>query len=133
MQQKLLDNDFTLEDFRMQLRQLKKLGPLESLLSMLPQIGPLKELQNAHIDPKEMGRVEAIISSMTSRERRNHEIINGSRRRRIAKGSGTTVQQVNQLLRQFRQARDMMRSLSRGVKGKKRRGLGNLDAMMRPR
>ena len=135
MQQTLLDNDFTLEDFRKQLRMLKKLGPLESLLSMLPQIGPLKELQNAQIDPKEMGRVEAIISSMTSRERRNHEIINGSRRRRIAKGSGTTVQQVNQLLRQFRQARDMMRSLSRGVKGKKRRGLGNinLDAMMRPR
>ncbi len=135
MHQKMLDNDFTLEDFRMQLRQLKKLGPLESLLSMLPQIGPLKELQNAQIDPKEMGRVEAIIGSMTSRERRNHEIINGSRRRRIAKGSGTTVQQVNQLLRQFRQARDMMRSLSRGVKGKKKRGFGNinLDAMMRPR
>jgi signal recognition particle subunit SRP54 len=137
MQQKMLDNDFTLEDFRQQLRQLKKLGPLESLLGMLPQIGPVQGLQDAKVDPKEMGRVEAIICSMTARERRNHEMINGSRRRRIAKGSGTTVQQVNQLLRQFRQARQMMRSLSgfgRGGK-KKRRGPGglNLDALMRKR
>jgi len=137
MHQKMLDNDFTLEDFRQQLRQLKKLGPLESLLGMLPQIGPLQGLQDAKVDPKEMGRVEAIICSMTPRERRNHEMINGSRRRRIAKGSGTTVQQVNQLLRQFRQARQMMRSLSGFARGgkKKRRGPGglNLDALMRPR
>ena len=136
MHQKLLDNDFTLEDFRQQLRQLKKLGPLESLLSMMPQVGPLKGLQDVRVDPKEMGRVEAIIGSMTPKERRRHEIINGSRRRRIAKGSGTSVQQVNQLLRQFRQARQMMRSLTAGGrKGKKKRGLGgmNLDALMRSR
>ncbi|MEX2302177.1 MAG: signal recognition particle protein [Bryobacterales bacterium] len=134
MQQKLLDNDFTLEDFRQQLRQLKKLGPLESILGMLPQVGPFKQLQNMQVDPKEINRVEAIISSMTLRERMNFQIINGSRRRRIALGSGTSVQQVNQLLKQYRQARDMMRTLSGGLrKGKKRKGMGglNLEALLR--
>jgi signal recognition particle subunit SRP54 len=134
MQQKLLDNDFTLEDFRQQLRQIKKLGPLESILGMLPQVGPFKQLQGMQVDPKEINRVEAIISSMTLRERMNFQIINGSRRRRIARGSGTSVQQVNQLLKQYRQARDMMRTLSGGLrKGKKRKGMGglNLEALLR--
>ena len=121
MQQRVLDNDFTLEDFRQQLRQLKKLGPLESILGMLPQVGPLQGLQNVDVDPKEMLRIEAIISSMTFKERLNHEVINGRRRRRIAKGSGTSVQQVNQLLRQYRQMRRMMRSLTGGGKKSKRR------------
>ena len=121
MQQKVLDNDFTLEDFRQQLKQLKKLGPLESILGMLPQVGPLQGLQNVDVDPKEMLRIEAIISSMTFKERLNHEVINGRRRRRIAKGSGTSVQQVNQLLRQYRQMRRMMRSLTGGGKKSKRR------------
>ena len=121
MQKSLLDNDFTLEDFRQQLKQIKKLGPLESILGMLPQVGPLQGLQNAEVDPKEMPRIEAIISSMTFKERLNHEIINGRRRRRIAKGSGTSVQQVNQLLRQYRQMRRMMRSLTGGGKKSKRR------------
>ena len=121
MQQRVLDNDFTLEDFRQQLKQLKKLGPLESILEMLPQVGPLQGLQNVDVDPKEMLRIEAIISSMTFKERLNHEIINGRRRRRIAKGSGTSVQQVNQLLRQYRQMRRMMRSLTGGGKKSKRR------------
>ena len=121
MQQRVLDNDFTLEDFRQQLKQLKKLGPLESILGMLPQVGPLQGLQNVDVDPKEMLRIEAIISSMTFKERLNHEIINGRRRRRIAKGSGTSVQQVNQLLRQYRQMRRMMRSLTGGGKKSKRR------------
>lgn len=106
-QQKLLDNEFTLEDFRQQLRQLKKLGPLESLLGMLPQVGPLQQMKDVEIDPKHLTRVEAIINSMTYKERLKHEIINGRRRRRIAKGSGTSVQEVNQLLRQYRQARQM--------------------------
>ena len=114
LQQRLIDNDFTLEDFRDQLRQLRKLGPLESLLSMLPQVGPFKALQGAQVDPKELTRIEAIISSMTFRERLNHQIINGSRRRRIARGSGTTVQEVNQLLRQYAEVRRMMKSLSGG-------------------
>ena len=121
MQRKVLDNDFTLEDFRQQLKQLKKLGPLESILGMLPQVGPLQGLQNVDVDPKEMLRIEAIISSMTFKERLNHEVINGRRRRRIAKGSGTSVQQVNQLLRQYRQMRRMMRSLTGGGKKSKRR------------
>ena len=132
MQRKVLDNDFTLEDFRQQLKQLKKLGPLESVLGMLPQVGPLQGLQNVDVDPKEMLRIEAIISSMTFKERLNHEVINGRRRRRIAKGSGTSVQQVNQLLRQYRQMRRMMRSLIGGGKKNKRRlAQMGMEALMR--
>ncbi len=86
MQQKLLDNDFTLEDFRDQLKQLRKLGPLEGLLKMMPDMGMLKELKNVQVDEKEMYRTVAIIDSMTPKERANHMLINGSRRRRIAQG-----------------------------------------------
>jgi signal recognition particle subunit SRP54 len=114
LQQKILDNDFTLEDFRDQLRQLRKLGPLESLMSMLPQAGPFKALQGAQVDPKELTHIEAIINSMTNKERLNHQIINGNRRRRIARGSGTTVQEVNQLLKQYAEVRKMMKSLTSG-------------------
>ncbi|MBI1355906.1 MAG: signal recognition particle protein [Acidobacteria bacterium] len=126
MQEKILENEFTLEDFLKQLRSLKKLGSLESLLGMLPNVGPFKELQGAQIDPKEMGRVESIISSMTAKERKNHEIINGSRRRRIARGSGCSVQEVNQLLKQYREARKMMRAMTGGLKkgGLKRKQKG---------
>src|SRR5450432_2861425 len=119
MQQKLLDNDFTLEDFRDQLKQLRKLGPLEGLLKMMPDMGIMKELKNVQVDEKEMYRTVAIIDSMTPRERANHMLINGSRRRRIAKGSGTSVQEVNQLLKQYTQARKMMKSFSGGFLGKK--------------
>ena len=119
MQRKLIENDFTLEDFRDQLKQIRKLGPLESLLDMMPKVGMLKELKDVKVDEKEINRVVAIIDSMTPRERDNHMIINGSRRRRIAKGSGTTVQEVNQLLKQYGQARKMMKSLSGGFMGKK--------------
>ena len=105
-------NDFTLEDFRDQLRQLRKLGPLEGLLSMMPKVGMLKELKDVKVDENEITRVVAIIDSMTAAERDNHMIINGSRRRRIAKGSGTSVQEVNQLLKQYTQARKMMKSFS---------------------
>ncbi len=119
MQQKLLDNEFTLEDFRDQLLQLRRLGPLESILKMMPEIGPLKGMKDVEVDEKEITRVVAIINSMTPKERRNHMIINGSRRRRIATGSGTTVQQVNQLLKQYAQARKMMRSLTGGFMGKR--------------
>ena len=117
MQRKLLDNEFTLEDFRNQLKQLSKLGPLENLLGMMPGVGMLKELKNAKVDPKEISRVVAIIDSMTPRERDNHMLINGSRRRRIAAGSGTTVNDVNNLLKQYTQARKMMKSFSGSLQG----------------
>jgi signal recognition particle subunit SRP54 len=119
MQRKLIENDFTLEDFRDQLKSIRKLGPLSSLLDMMPKVGMLKELKDVKVDEKEIGRVVAIIDSMTPRERANHMIINGTRRRRIAKGSGTSVQEVNQLLKQYADARKMMKSLSGGLMGKK--------------
>src|SRR6516162_496385 len=119
MQRKLIENEFTLEDFRDQLRQIRKLGPLGSLLDMMPKVGMLKDLKDVKIEEKEIGRVVAIIDSMTPRERANHMIVNGSRRRRIAKGSGTSVQDVNQLLKQYAQARKMMKTLSGGMLGKK--------------
>jgi len=114
MQRKLIDNEFTLEDFRDQLKQIRKLGPLESILGMMPQLGPMKNLKDVKVDENEITRVVAIVDSMTPRERANHMIINGTRRRRIAKGSGTTVQEVNSLLKQYAQARKMMKSLSGG-------------------
>ena len=120
MQQKLMDNEFTLDDFRDQLRQLRKLGPLDSILKMMPQVGIMKELKNVSVDEKEINHIVAIIDSMTPKERANHMLINGSRRRRIAAGSGTSVQEVNQLLKQYTQARKMMKSFSgSGLLGKK--------------
>src|SRR5229473_750146 len=115
MQRKLLDDDFTLADFRDQMRQLSKLGPLESILGMMPQLGPLKDLKNVKVDEGEITRLVAIIDSMTAKERANHMIINGARRRRIAKGSGTSVQEVNTVLKQYSQARKMMKSISGGA------------------
>src|SRR5579872_6689465 len=114
MQRKLLENEFTLEDFRDQLRQIRKLGPLESLLGMMPNLGPIKQLKDVKVDENEITRVVAIIDSMTPKERNNHMIINGARRRRIAKGSGTSVQEVNALLKQYAQARKMMKSITGG-------------------
>ncbi len=119
MQRKLIENEFTLEDFRDQLRQIRKLGPLQSLLGMMPKVGILKELKDVKVDEKEINHVVAIIDSMTPKERDNHMIINGSRRRRIAKGSGTSVQEVNQFLKQYTQARKMMKTFSGGLMGKK--------------
>jgi signal recognition particle subunit SRP54 len=132
MQRKLIDNEFTLEDFRDQLRQLRKLGPLEGLLGMMPQLGPLKGLKDVKVDENEITRVVAIIDSMTQKERVNHMIINGARRRRIAKGSGTSVQEVNALLKQYAQARKMMKSFSGGMLGKGLGKLGNLGNFKLP-
>ncbi len=120
MQRKLIENDFTLEDFRDQLKSIRKLGPLSSLLDMMPKVGMLKQLKDVKVDEKEISRVVAIIDSMTPRERANHMIINGGRRRRIARGSGTSVQDVNQLLKQYADARKMMKSLSGGLMGGKK-------------
>ena len=111
---KVRTDSFTLEDFRDQMRQMRKLGPIEQILSMLPQSGGLKDLAQVKVDEKEFLHIEAIIDSMTPKERNNHQIINGSRRKRIARGSGTSVQKVNQLLRQYVQARKMMKQMSMG-------------------
>ncbi len=123
MQEKMLSDSFTLEDFRDQLKQIRKLGSLEQIMSMLPSIGPFKEMQKQKVDEKELSRVEAIINSMTPKERRNHQLINGSRRKRIAKGSGTSVQQVNQLLKQYAQTRKMMKGMKNSFFGKRLKGM----------
>jgi signal recognition particle subunit SRP54 len=112
LQQKLLDNEFTLGDFRDQMKQVRKLGPLENLLGMMPGMSGMKQFKDAKLDEKEVTRLIAIIDSMTEQERRNHLIINGNRRKRIAKGSGTTVQEVNTLLKNYAQARKMMKQLT---------------------
>ena len=122
--EKIREDTFTLDDFRDQLRQIRKLGPLEQLLKMFPSVGPFKALSKVQVDEKELVHIEAIINSMTARERDNHKIINGSRRKRIARGIGCTVQQVNQLLKQYDQARKMMRQMSSGMLGKR---LGKLN------
>lgn len=113
---------FDLEDFRTQMRRLKKLGSLDSILKMIPGLGGLREKlaeANGAVPEKEMARTEAIINSMTMRERRNPDILNGSRRARIAKGAGVTVAQVNQMVRQFEQMRQMMKGMmgGKGAKG----------------
>ena len=114
LQRKLEKDQFTLEDFLTQMRQVRKMGPLSGLLGMLPGMGAMKQLKNADIDEGELDRVEAIILSMTPAERANPDLINGSRRKRIANGSGTKVQQVKQLTKQFDQMRKMMRSMAGG-------------------
>jgi signal recognition particle subunit SRP54 len=121
MQERLMSDEFSLEDFRDQIKQIRKLGSLGGLLDMMPKIGPMKELKDAKIDEGEITRIVAIIDSMTPKERRNHMIINGARRRRIAKGSGTSVTDVNNLLKQYAQARKMMKSFTgqAGFLGKK--------------
>jgi signal recognition particle subunit SRP54 len=104
-------NEFTLDDFRDQLKTIRKMGPLEQIMGMLPGMGNLKALAGQQPDEKQLSRVEAIINSMTLEERRKHHIINGSRRKRIAKGSGTSVEDVNRLLKQFIQMQKMLKSL----------------------
>lgn len=116
--EKLKKSDFTLDDFLDQMHEMKKLGPLDQILGMLPGI-PAKQLKGVRVDEKEMGKVQAIIQSMTKQERANPAIINGGRRKRIAAGSGTTVQDVNRLLQQFEQSRKLMKQfVELGGKGK---------------
>ena len=111
LRKKLRTADFTLEDFLQQLKQVRKLGPLDQILGMIPGFGGLRQLKDLEFDEKELVYAEAIINSMTPEERRHPEIINGSRRRRIARGSGTSVQEVNRLLKQFEQTKKMFRQL----------------------
>ncbi|MEQ1911541.1 MAG: signal recognition particle protein [Vicinamibacterales bacterium] len=129
LEQKLRSNEFTLEDFRDQLRTIRKMGPLEQIMGMLPGMGNLKALSENKPDEKQLSRIEAIIGSMTPEERRKQHIINGSRRKRIARGSGTSVEDVNRLLKQFVQMQKMLKQLggmtglSGGGKGARRKAM----------
>jgi signal recognition particle subunit SRP54 len=114
LQEKMRRDQFTLEDFLTQMRQVRKMGPLSGIIGMLPGMGAMKQLKNAEVDESELDRVEAIILSMTPQERANPALINGSRRKRIANGSGTKVQNVNQLVKQFDQMRVLMKSMANG-------------------
>src|SRR5829696_1652520 len=111
LEQKIRSNEFTLEDFRDQLKTIRKMGPIEQIVGMLPGIGNMKGLAENKPDEKQVSRIEAIINSMTPDERRKQHIINGSRKKRIAKGSGTTVEEINRLLKQFVQMQKMLKSL----------------------
>jgi signal recognition particle subunit SRP54 len=126
---KLQTDTFSLEDFRDQLNQVRKMGPMEQMLGMLPKVGIFKDASKVKVEEKELIHIEAIINSMTPQERHNHEIINGKRRKRIAKGSGTSVQQVNQVLKQYFQMRKMMKSMSQNLLG---RGLSRLGMPVGP-
>jgi signal recognition particle subunit SRP54 len=135
LERKIRTDEFTLEDFRDQLRTIRKMGPLEQILGMLPGMGALKDMQQAReqVDEKQMGRIEAIINSMTAKERRNHQIINGQRRKRIAKGSGTSVEEVNRLLKQFIQMKKMLKAMGgmAGLAKGKRPNLSALKGLMK--
>ncbi len=126
----LAGDGFSLEDFRDQLRQIKKLGSIQSIMKMLPSVGPFQGMQQAaaNVDEGQFTRIEAIINSMTKQERARHEIISGSRRKRIAHGSGTSVQEVNQLLRQYVQMKKMFQSLGKGG-SMQRKLMGSLTNM----
>jgi signal recognition particle subunit SRP54 len=126
--EKIRKSEFTLEDFRDQLRQIRKMGPLEQVLAMLPKIGPLAGVpKDIEVDEKQFIHMEAIINSMTAEERNDHTVIDGSRRKRIARGSGTSVQEVNQLLRQYQEMRRMIKQFG-SFKGRMK-GMGKLTGL----
>jgi signal recognition particle subunit SRP54 len=135
LEEKIRANEFTLEDFRDQLKTIKKMGPLEQIMGMLPGMGNLKALAENKPDEKQITRVEAIINSMTPEERRKQHIVNGSRRKRIAKGSGTSVEEVNRLLKQFVQMQKMLKSLGgmAGLAGGGKKGRRQAMQMLRNR
>jgi signal recognition particle subunit SRP54 len=112
LERKMRENRFTLDDFLEQLQQIRKMGPLTGILKMIPGMG--QQLKGMTLDERELDRVQAIITSMTPREREHPEVLNGSRRRRIAHGSGTTIQAVNQLVKQFGQMQKVMKQMSAG-------------------
>ncbi|MBC1481415.1 signal recognition particle protein [Listeria seeligeri] len=119
MEQKMKDNSMTLDDFLDQLQQVKQMGPLDELLKMMPGAGKMKGLDNMQVDDKQLGHIEAIIKSMTKNEKDNPDIINASRRKRIARGSGRPIQEINRLLKQFNEMKKMMKQMTGGGKGKK--------------
>jgi signal recognition particle subunit SRP54 len=122
LEQKIKAGDFDLEDFLAQIHAMRRMGPLQGLLGMLPGVGA--QMRGMKIDEREIDRLEAIILSMTPEERRRPDLIKGSRRLRIARGSGTSVQAVNQMVKQFAQVRKVMRQVGRGR-------MPDLGAMMR--
>lgn len=123
LQEKMRTMSFTFDDFLEQMSQVKKMGPLEDLMAMIPGANKMKGMKNAQLDDKQLEHVEAIIKSMTKKERVDPEIMNASRKRRIAKGSGTSVSQVNRLLKQFNEMKKMMKQMSNMQSGKKGRGM----------
>jgi signal recognition particle subunit SRP54 len=131
LERKLRRSEFTLEDFRDQLRQVRKMGPLEQVLGMLPKIGPLANLpKDTQVDESRLKHIEAIINSMTAAERDDHGLIDGKRRKRIARGSGTSVQEVNQVLKQYLQMRSMMKQYGALAAQGRLKGLGKMkDAL----
>ncbi|RIJ69220.1 signal recognition particle protein [Rummeliibacillus sp. POC4] len=132
LEEKFKTQSFTLDDFLEQMSQVKKLGPLDEILKMLPGANKIKGLENAKIDDKQIGHIEAIILSMTPAEKTNPEIINASRRKRIAKGSGSSVQEVNRLIKQFEDMKKMMKQMTgMAQKGKKKMKLPGLDSLFK--
>jgi signal recognition particle subunit SRP54 len=130
LERKLRKEEFTLEDFADQLKQIRKMGPLEQLVDMLPKVGPLQNLpKNAQVDEGKLKQVEAIINSMTNQERRDHNVIDGKRRKRIAAGSGTSVQDVNSVIKQYMQMRTMMKQYGAMAARSKMKGLGKLAGL----
>jgi signal recognition particle subunit SRP54 len=122
LEQKMRTMSFTFDDFLEQLAQVRKMGPLDEILGMLPGASKMKGLKNIQVDEKQISHVEAIIKSMTKKEKVQPEIINAGRKKRIAKGSGTSVQEVNRLLKQFEDMKKMMKQMSNMQKGKKKGG-----------
>jgi signal recognition particle subunit SRP54 len=120
LEQKMRTMSFTFDDFLEQLSQVRNMGPLEDLIGMLPGANKVKGLKNAKVDEKQISHVEAIIKSMTKNEKQNPEIMNASRKKRIAKGSGTSVQEINRLLKQFEDMKKMMKQMTSMTKGKKK-------------
>ena len=123
LEKKMQTMSFTFDDFLEQMQQVRSMGPLEEMLAMLPGAGKIKGMKNLTIDEKQLNRIEAIIKSMTPDEKSHPEIINASRRKRIAKGSGVTVQEVNRLLKQFAEMKKMMKKLTTMTKGGKKKRL----------
>ncbi|ANU17481.1 signal recognition particle protein [Planococcus maritimus] len=133
LEEKFRTSSFTFDDFLEQLDQVKQMGPLDEILKMLPGAGKIKGLENAKVDESQMGRVEAIIRSMTIQEKTTPEIINANRKKRIARGSGTSIQDINRLLKQFEDMKKMMKQMSgmAGKKGKKKMSMPGLDSLFK--
>ncbi len=129
---RMVEEEFTLEDLRDQLRQIRRMGPLSQIMEMLPKAGPFRGIEGANVDERELTRIEAIINSMTPLERRRPKVLNGSRRKRIARGSGTRVQDVNRLLKRYVEMKKMMKAVKKGGMLKRMMGMGGMGGMGLP-
>ncbi len=135
MERKMRNAEFTFDDFLEQMEQVKKLGPIDQIMDMIPGMGKLKQVKDLKVDEKQMGRIEAIVFSMTKEEKQNPDIINHNRRKRIAAGSGTSLAEVNKLIKQFDEMRRMMKQFSdmMGPKGPKGKALKQLKGLAKQR